>query len=388
MVAADPYAVLFRDYIARSVAQDLQTLHATPHPLPEAIRVQAMHSLEYGLHEPACWQQVCDLVLALAPLMERGGYRHSWEPVVETALRQSQRQNDSLSTARLRFHLGVLCQRQARLEAAEQYLHQSAATLVHAGYPEEAARAMSTLADILRRTRRFTEAERLVEQALRLARAAPCERAYGRIVQGAIAYDRRAWQEALLAFEQACADAGDAHLREKAWALTNAGATHQRLAQWPQAIACFRRALPLLDRLQDVVFAAVTRMNLGNVYLTRAEPLLALPWYQQAETVFIETESWRPLASLKVNRGMAYHQLARWGEAEEAYRQSLALWRILKNGYQEANVLDGLGSLLAEQGRKAEARSTFHQALALLYAGDDHEHLRRAVTEHLHQLEE
>lgn len=386
MVGVSSYATRFRDYIAVSLDQDLIAVQAAEQGLSDEVRTQAVHTLEYGLNAPELWQRTAALIVALAPLMERAGQRKTWVHLLEQALLQSEQVHDVLTSARIRYHLGVLCQRQAQLEVAQDHLETSVAGFPTSTPPEERARALSTLGDILRRRRDFEEAAQWVRSALLLAQHYPRELAYGHIVLGAIAYDRRDWATALHAFDHAQRLAGHDYPRERAWALSNTGAVYQRLAQFPDALDCFTRAIPLLEQIQDVVYLGVTYMNLGNVYLSMQNPAAALRWYDRAESHFYSTQAWRPLASIALNQGMAHHQLHQTVQAEGAYLKSLELWQALGNPYQEANVLDGLGGVYASDGQSEKAKDCFRKGLDLVGTNASYDHLRQSLTEHLQQL--
>jgi tetratricopeptide (TPR) repeat protein len=378
-VSPSSYASVFQEYLAISVEQDITAVQACVW-LTDDVRDQALHTLEYALKRYDGWTSTVALLLALAPLMERAGYRTAWEPFLEEALRQSESRQDSLATARIRFQLGVLCQRQARFSKAQHYFEQSLDGLRAEGTEAEYARALSALADILRRARQFTQASRLIAEAFGLTLENRQERAYAAIIKGAIAYDQRLWHDAHDAFQKALAfQLPQEALREKAWALTNLGATYQRLVQPLQAIACFTEALPLLEALQDVVFISTTYMNLGNAYLSIDNSEAALSFYTQAESGFARAHAWQGLASTTVNQGMAYSQLGLWHKAESAYRKSIELWQTLENAYQEANVLDGLGQIYAAQGRHDDAAACFLRGITLLEENPDYEHLRLSL---------
>src|SRR5690606_23622133 len=66
------------------------------------------HLLSYGLRLDETWDDTRDLALALAPHLERQGYRAAWMDVLAQALANAERQGDDAAAAQLHLRLGRL----------------------------------------------------------------------------------------------------------------------------------------------------------------------------------------------------------------------------------------------------------------------------------------
>lgn len=117
----------------------------------------------------------------------------------------------------------------------------------------------------------------------------------------------------------------------------------------------------------------------------------AQPFWDRFLTILEKEPSKRPVAfgPLYEKLGLHYHSMARYDEAEAAYKKSLAMSEGTggKENIQATSALEGLAQLYVAQGRFPEAEETFEQVLAILEKQLGPEHLFIAATlGHLAQL--
>jgi len=384
------YADLFRACLARSAEQSRARIGQAEGSLQYQDLAQALHTLSYVLKVDELWPAARDLVLTLAPRMERDGWREELRAVLDSALARSQELGDRTAEAELHWHLGVLHQLHARYAEACTHLEASAAHFEQQQLWRDQARALNRLAYTARRQRRLAEAEHLAERARSLLDAGDPEVAYGLFVLGSVALDRRQWQRARDAFEQALHQLSDGQdHRLLAWACVNLGVALVHLEHVPEAMDCYLRGIELFQRVGDPVHCAVARMDLGVVYAMRGEPWPALAQYAEAEPVFRKTADVNRLAMVYNNIGYAHGLLRQWAEAEHFYRLSTERARESGNIAEAANALDNLGMACAAQGRQRDAVVAFEAALReLAKAKDDSgcQALLDEVTAHLEEV--
>ena len=87
--------------------------------------------------------------------------------------------------------------------------------------------------------------------------------------------------------------------------------------------------------------------------------------YRQAIALYEQVNDLPHHAAAYNNLGVVLDDLCRAAEAEDAYRQAIALYGQVNNLPHHAAAYTNLGNLLAEQGRAAEAEDAYRQAIAL-----------------------
>src|SRR5262245_19853949 len=103
---SDEYLSIFQRYITRSISSLVTRIGTELTVLSNESREQAWHLLDYGLKLTHCWEVVRELLLALAPRMEREGFRREWLPYLERGLAFSRRVHDTSGEAQLSLHIG------------------------------------------------------------------------------------------------------------------------------------------------------------------------------------------------------------------------------------------------------------------------------------------
>jgi tetratricopeptide (TPR) repeat protein len=382
------YPDLFRHYVIHAVEDALALLQDEPEPVSPPIREQAWHTLSFALDLTAAWPAVRRLILALAPAMEQEGWWAEWAPFLERALDQSRQHNDRYAEAELSLRLGVAHRSLAHYAQARSWLCHSIERYGSLGDPINQARALNRLAFLGRLEGRLAEAEEHVTAALaQLPDDAITERATAYAILGAVACDRREWENATLYFTQTLVLRQQApDLPMLAWAEADLALAYWGSGAYEQAIQAYERALALLARTQDAAQRAVIQMNLGAVYLSAQQPAQALSLFVACEATFHEVQDRRRLAMLYSNQGIALRELGHYDAARRAFDASLDLAERI--GYIEMiiNTLDELGLFYLAQGDPAAAARQWRQAQGRLHQLESEAvrtHYEQVLAEHL-----
>ncbi|MEO5349045.1 MAG: tetratricopeptide repeat protein, partial [Magnetococcus sp. YQC-3] len=110
---------------------------------------------------------------------------------------------------------------------------------------------------------------------------------------------------------------------------------------------------------------AISKMQLGMVYIDQRHNEEALEAYREARKIFAKLNDPGSLATVWHQTGMVYAQMHAWAQAEEAYRESLKINTAMGDKGGEANTLNQLGRLFAAQGRQEEAVVHLRKAVDL-----------------------
>lgn len=338
-------------------------------PLTPAARSRAMNLLQYAFNDKTLWRETCELLLALAPKMERAGYREEWLPRLETGVKIADANGDQLTTARFYWHIGVLHRLQNHHAQATTALTASAERFHALGESREQARALNQLGYVARHQNFLEQATTLAHEALALLDEGDIEQAMSFSLLGLIAHERHQWTTAEAYHRQALALREQAaNKRQTAWSLQNLANALRGQGKYETAIRHFERADDLLQEVEDPVHRAIVQMNLGIIYSVQKQPFKAFPLYDGAERIFHRLGSQLNLAKVKVNQGLEYMAVASWEKAEIAFRLGADLYLSLADKGGQLNALDGLGLSYLEQGRYAEALTLFERI-----AGELHE---------------
>ncbi len=386
---APDYAALFHGHIVRSVSRCLALVAGQGGKLPAPReREQALLTLSYAMKSEQSWPAARELLLALAPAMERAGHRDDWIPYLEQGIEVSRQLGDVRAEAELRWYLGVILERRSLYDAARHQLAASADQFAALDDRRGQARALNRLAFVACLQRQSEEASRLAAISAQLLEAEDSERGYCDFVWGHVALDTDDWQAAHDYFSQALDRwQHGADRRMVAWGYTNLGIAKRRLDDSPGAVAAYEQAIALFNEVEDPVHEAVARMNLGNVYLMSDDPQAALAHYLAAEPVFQLVQGTLRLATVYLNIGMAYRRLQRWRDAERTLRASSDLYAQLNLPAAVANVTDELGLTYQDQGLLAQAIAEFEAALRWLPAGPVYEAQRQSIAGHLRDVQ-
>ncbi len=384
------YPALFKEYVVRS-AQAMRDLLDQPWTrLPDEVREQALHTLDYALQLDAAWPAAGEVLCQLAPLMEKAGYRTEWLPYLSRGLAVGQAQQDAAAVAELTFQLGLLSYVQGLYDDAHQQFATSAAQWDNLEDCYGQVRALNRLAGTCRLQHRPAEAQTVIDQTLVLLDPQDPALSHAYLTRGLLAYDAGRFAEAEADQRRCIALAMLARdPRLAAWGLVNLGVALRQQQREEETLLAYRLAAQLFVEIDDVVNLAAVRMNIGNVYLMRDEFEEALRWYNLAEPVFRQTEDRYRLSDIYQNRGIAQRELGHLAEARADFARSLAYHRALDRVVGVAAIADALGLVDLLEGDEVSARAHFMEALDQLASIDAQNGPRgQLVKAHLAQLED
>lgn len=221
---------------------------------------------------------------------------------------------------------------QNNADAAIQHAQDALPLLDRDRQPGDAARVLTTLAEMLSGTNRYAEAVDIYEDALAMLRALP-----------------------------------DADAVHTASVYNSLAASHEAQGQFPQAAIAYRNALNTLENTRRPAHAehSATLTRLAHVYVIMQDYNEAIALYLQARS---ETERYGDAFTLGlVINGLAdtYRQAERYEEAIYAYEEALQIQPTDQVPRERAGTLRGYGQALAQMNQLTEARNAWTEALAI-----------------------
>lgn len=378
------YIQLFHRYITHSIEGLNTRLERDVQEIAGEVREQAWHLLDYALKLPKAWDAVCTLLLALAPHMERAGFRHEWLPYLERGVGVSQQVQDVDGEAQLSLYIGRLYRLRGELSPAREWFERSARLSRQIGNNAGRAKALNQLAYIARLQSQYALTQEYVDEALSLLDEDDSERANSHWVLGAMAQAQLNWVESEMQFRtslQIWQRVGDE--QRMAWAFQNLGEALRGARRYAEAVDNIQQAIHLLGKIHDPVNQAIARMSLGIVYIYNNDPEQAMALFDLAESVFRQVGDQLHLAMICNNITIAQRELGNWHAAEKFCNQAIQLWEILGNQKLLSGSLEELGLTFFAQGRFDESIETFEKALAIL-ADTPPDPFQAALSKELH----
>jgi serine/threonine-protein kinase len=335
------------------------------------------------LHGPRHAEVAESLVNVAVPLYLGGDYDGAEALYREAlAMRLALLGEDHLDVAATRNRLALLLRRRGRLEAAEVELRRALATYrkVLDEHHPEVATVLGNLGNLLVDRRDYPAAERLYQEVLASKRARLGRRHPDTAIDlSNLAYVYEVIEPARAEplYREALAILREAHGHEHprvAYVLTELGILRGRRGE-ADAEALLREALAMDRRLlgDEHPDVALAQSALAVVLREQGDLGAAVPLHQDA------LETWRrALGDEHVKVGIAACELAETlrlagdpGAAEPRWREALAIFRAAASPAQPpqlAAALLGLGGLLVDTGRPAEAEPLLREALRLAIA--------------------
>jgi len=365
------YTDLFTSYILNGARQALDQVQQSQGSVPETVRIQAWHLLDYALRADEAWPQVRELLLELAPRMEMAGYRDEWFAFLQAGIERSIGQEDRAVTARLELAVGQLLRLENRYSEAEMWLERAIANFREQSDSRGIAAVHNQLGRLCYLQNRDTDAVEQAHRALALLAEDDPERAESHFVLGMAALNQRGWQEAerqhhlSLEFRQRSRDP-----RTIAWAMQNIGTVllqwseYGGAARWSEAVRWLEQAIAILDGLPDPYHSAVARNSLAIVHTQTGHLAEATALFIQAETNFQETGSPEWLARVHNNLGLLYLRQEQAADAERSFRAGVAIYKELGDDVAWLNTQHGIVLALLAQARYAEAAALCQRGLA------------------------
>jgi tetratricopeptide (TPR) repeat protein len=355
-------------YIQRNTTYALQQVQTATAPLTTHQQTIALQALDIALPQPQAWFQARDLLLALAPHLERLGLWGKSMALLQQGIRQSHLHNDTFGQMYLHHHLGLLLQRMGHYDEALVH-HKTALQLARAHHDNHLhLLSLNRSAYCLRFLHRWDEARTCLTQAqTHLSPDDDEERGYINLVRGAIAMDFRKWETAREHFQQSLLDWRTSHetyLRAKA--LTNLGLAEQRLLLRHQAVDHYLDAINLLQQLHAPQALAVAQVNLGGLLSEVGRAAEALDYLRKAETHFrrLQDTYWQAMAH--TNQARAYYHLEAWEQASAVAQRSAQLFAHLGQLYRQLNAQVVQAGALAHLGQQVRAQELIDSGLSAL----------------------
>jgi len=367
------YTDLFTTYIVNAARRALEQVQQSAGRVPEEVRAQAWHLLDYALGVDAAWPQVRELLLALAPQMEMAGYRDEWLPFLRAGVERSAARQDRTVEARLSAAVGQLLRLENRYAEAEEWLTRALRGFAEQGDTHSVAAVYNQFGRIRYLQHRDAEAVQHAHTALDLLAADDSERAESHFVLGMAALNQREWTEAesqhllSLEFRQRSGD-----LCTIAWARQNLGFVLLQQSEYGgaerlvEAAEWVEDAIAILDSLPDPYHGAVARNTLAIIHTQAGRLDEAATLHSQAEEIFLRIASPEWLARTYNNLGLVYLRKGDAVEAERSFRAGVALYEQLGNDVARLNTQHGIVLALLAQERYAEAAILCRKGLAEL----------------------
>jgi tetratricopeptide (TPR) repeat protein len=360
------YRGVFQDYVARSTEALSGQLDSFEGLLSQELQARVWLTLSYSLRLNRAWPSTRELLLMVAPKMERAGTWEDWLPCLARGIEKSQSIGDAEAEAELSLHLGHLLHRVGEPAGARKWLEAANRLFEELALPKRQAIALARLANLAYRAEADPAgAEDLLARALDLLDPTDPDGTFCNFVGGVLALGHHNLERATDYFLQArdLADRGNDR-RLKALALLNLGRIYEQRGLFEPAETHFEWAIDAFSTIEDPVNLAVAYMNLGIVHMGCHDYDKALQRYTQAETVLRRCHGDRSyLAMVYNNQGMAYTEMAEWSRAEDAYVASINIWRELNNPLARLNVEDNLGDVYLRQDSLNQAADVFESAL-------------------------
>ncbi|MFF2747674.1 tetratricopeptide repeat protein [Kitasatospora sp. NPDC058048] len=228
--------------------------------------------------------------------------------------------------------------------------------------------ALLALASIRIHTARYTLAERAAERTLAIARAA------GDAGCAAEAMERLArihWSQSdlstALSMQRQVVEvhrkSGDEWNRARC--LNNLGAVLIHLGDTQEALESFTEALPLAESLNDSRLRLQILGNLAGTHINARNPDAARDAFEQILAIGEDILSPDNLAIIRMNLAGSLPLPAESARATELLRSALHTFRQTGNRQDEADAINGLGTVYLETGRNDAALDRHAQALEL-----------------------
>ena len=163
--------------------------------------------------------------------------------------------------------------------------------------------------------------------------------------------------------------------------LSNLGLLYWQISDYQSAIATFYRADRLLTAREPVARARVWN-NLGLCYSSLAQYDQARTRFREALAQVIRAKSLKDIPRFRMNYAFTLMMEGTGEDALPVYRQALAEAGQANDPAARADILNGLGHLLVNRSRFAEARTALREALEIHSSLRD----RRMESSDLHYL--
>jgi tetratricopeptide (TPR) repeat protein/TolB-like protein len=143
------------------------------------------------------------------------------------------------------------------------------------------------------------------------------------------------------------------------------GVAHQRLGEYPQALARYAEAAAVRKKVGDKRGAAVSLKNRASVHLAMGRFAEAEPDLLGAREVYVKIGDRKGLADIWNDFGSLYEGRGEYREAQKAYQEALRLRHELGDDQKLAQSYDNVGYIFFLEGERDNAFVYWQQALDL-----------------------
>lgn len=158
---------------------------------------------------------------------------------------------------------------------------------------------------------------------------------------------------------------------EQALALNYLGLAFFQDESYEEAVAAYRRALEVYEKIGERMRQAQTLQNIALVQNELAQFQQALDSYARAIKLLDEAENPKLYGDVLNNLALSEYETGRHDAALRHYSQALDIMVRVQSTSEQARSLNGIGSTYYRIGNRAEAVKYFERALALLPASED-----------------
>jgi len=310
-------------------------------------------ALELGA--PA-WPAVYELILTLAPWMERRGYWDQWDTILKQAVAAAGQLAAPDKHTNLLGLTARFLYRQSRFpESVAAYRRViRLARQIDDRFNE--ARACTNLGFYFVERGHWHRAEVLCCHALDIFAQLDHQHglAHTESHLGSLYFFQGKWDQAQPHIERACAlwqAMGDQH--GLMYGLMNLGVLHSQREQPEQALVYLNQALEYATRTGEVTVTGKILMNLGVAYRLNGEPEKAEEYGRRAEEIHRHYSNQNELGRVWQNLGLACLDQQKWAEARRYLEQSLTTRRRLNHQYGEIQSLTALLEYELARGHRA-----------------------------------
>lgn len=363
----DDFGALFQHYLLRRTERLLDQVAADDQLLDEEVRSKALTALEFALESQDAHALAGKLLLAMAPKMERAGFRDEWMNYLKRWLACEAIQKDLACIGELEYQVGFLSQLCADFETAKEYLQKSRGTFASLDNVEGQARALNRLAFVARLQEHPQTAHNYVEIALSILPINSPDREFCYFVLAVLAEDSGNYREAVTYYRQSLDSCKQVNNPSKlALRLGNLGLGLYYIKEYSEAIGCFEQSIHLFSSLNDKARIAGIWLNLGVIYLVTAKTEKAIDLFTKAELVFRSLSDNYSLGLVYLNLGIAHRDMSHYNLSEQFLLTSIQYWEQLGAITDLVNVMDELGLTYLSMNNQSKAIQTFKDSYHIL----------------------
>lgn len=378
--------VLFSQYMRNTLRATLESLQpflineagVFPPPLSADVKARSLHTLTYvfkvtGVNANEIWPETRQLLVSLAPEMEKAGHRFDWLPYLQKGVELAEIVNDVATQIELANASGYIYQLSGEYEDANKYFLFALGNARRAQDKRYLTRALNCLAYVAVLQRRFDAAFTLIAEAKSVvSNDDHNEIAHLEYILGAIEFEHQNYPKAIQHFGEALQiriNQGDK--RRVARVYLRLGMAHHAAQEIDAAIRYTKYADAIFTEINDVVESAAANLNIGALFLCQHAYEQAEYCFQQAQPALVSVQDKLNLATLYHNLGFLFAKQNRWLASIDAYNQSINLWYELDDLEGLVDSLIDLGTLYGEMEKVDQAVRYLQQAQRIILTAED-----------------